>query len=167
MRPSRHGFTLIELLVYIGLLAIVLGLLAQLVASSTDAMLTLRRRADNLSWALRALDTFKDDVRGSNRAGLDAEGSQASPSLVLEQRDKHRTVRYDVSGGTYVRRVVADGRETVLRVPFTAKKVTFLIEGACVTMTLELPSGSMRLQRGHTLTTSATLRCPMPSGDTP
>ncbi len=159
MRSRPRGFTLIELIVYMGLLSILLAIITQVVGASTANSKALRKRTDTLKAALVAVDTFKDDVRAAAAAKLEAKGSSPA-SLVLTQPIAGRTVRYDVAGAAFVRRVSDGQAETAWRPPFRSESVAFAVDGRCVSLTLELPPGSPRMARGFTLTAAAAIRCP-------
>ena len=159
-RPARAGagFTLIELMVYMALLAIMLALSSRAIFNSTTASRRLRRQADDLSWALQAVDTLKDDVRSSGRAWLEGAGR----TLVLAQPGAGRTVRYEVDGAALLRRVTVAGQDAVRRSPFKVKAAAFAVEGRCVNLTLELPPARPRGKRWRVLSVSAARRCATP-----
>jgi len=157
---DRRGATLIEIVVYIALLGVVLNLLTRLMGSAASTMKTLERRSESANWALHALGAFKNDVRAATSARLMRTGGAACPTLVLGQNASGETIRYEANGTTFVRRVTTGKEETARRVQLPAGNAKITVDGRCVTMMVQLPSGNRRAKKGCTLAATAAIRCP-------
>jgi len=158
---DRRGTTLIEIVVYIALLGVLLNLLTRLIGSTTQTVQTLERRSESATWALSSLGTFKRDVRAATSARLIRTRDAECPTLVLGRNASGETIRYEPSGTTFMRRLTTDKDETVRRVQLPAKNATMTIDGRCVTLMVQLPSGSRRVKKGSTLAATAAMRCPV------
>lgn len=163
----NRGFTLIELMVYVALLAIVLNLLGRILTSSTDSLSALRRQADGLSWALSAIDTFKEDVRNASEARLALDATTSMPTLILTRPAADLTVQYEAIGTTFVRRVTERDRVIIRRLPFKTDATELKLDGVCVTVTIDLPSSTGRLKGAHVISATAALRCPKAAQEAP
>lgn len=164
MRDDRRAITLVELMVFVGLLTVVMNLLSMVLVASTECTRTVRRRADSLSWARSALDRFKADVRAASGVALGSTDSAEAAGLRLSYGTSGGEVRYDTVGGKLVRRCITEAGETHRQLPMAVEAVRFAVDSPStprmVTLTMELPSGSRRMRRGETISTSAAIRCP-------
>jgi type II secretory pathway pseudopilin PulG len=99
---ARHGYSLLEVLVYMALLAALMGLAYPALYRARSTAGQLRRNADDILWALRAGERWRQDVRSATESPRVTGGALHIPQRAGE-------VVYWFADGTVWRKQTAEG----------------------------------------------------------